>query len=235
MNETFAFLVPTHNASHTAATQQGCRGCRSLNGSTERLGLGKPSTITLSSPTQCSGRSPTFESLRGSGSAVLIGVELEGQPAVGLLQLLLGGIPLHAKDLVIVPAALYPGSAHESGITASARRIPSARHPLGPRPGTSPPRRPHRLGPRLQPPQPSLTASRHPAAPPCRSWRARGSPTLQPLTARRPGPPAPPSCARRRRPGNAGNGGAGRPGTTTPSGQRGGRGAGDVKWGSVTS
>lgn len=50
--ETSAFLGPTHNALHTAATQRGCRGCASWDHSTERLGLEGASTITLGRPAQ---------------------------------------------------------------------------------------------------------------------------------------------------------------------------------------
>jgi len=52
--------------------------------------------------------SRTFESVRGCGSKVLVGVKLEGQLPVRLLQIFVAGVFGNAEDFIKVLAILYP-------------------------------------------------------------------------------------------------------------------------------
>lgn len=151
----------------------------------------------------------TFKSFRRSGSAVLVRVKFQGQFAVGFLQVLLAGVPLHPQNFVVVSTPLYPGSARKVTFTGLSPQTPPQ-----PAPPDPPPPAAALAAPSAAPlPRP---LSRSGVAPAPRSpphavqllrrvghggrGGPRGSPPSAPLTTRRPGPPAPPCCARKRLP-----------------------------------
>lgn len=113
--------------------------------------------LGLWKPGQAPPKTLTFKSLGRPGSAVLVRVKFQGQFAVGFLQLLLAGVPLHPQDLIVVPAPLYSAKQPTQGYlhrppqqTHRPPRLSPTRGPLrrSPPPASpDPPHRPHRLTP----------------------------------------------------------------------------------------
>lgn len=62
-----------------------------------------------------SAKTRTFESICGSWSKVLVGVKLEGQLPVRLLQIFIAGVFGNTKDFIKVLAILYPAITKHNG------------------------------------------------------------------------------------------------------------------------